>query len=116
MANLNDIKLTPKGILKKQFNTKMKGYNQEEVDAYLDQVISDYENFATIIGNLQNQISKLKTEVNTDSMPSTESINNSFSPEITTNVEIIQRISTLERKVYNIEQKMNTKDKTYTVN
>ena len=33
MASLEDIKLTPENILKKQFRAKMKGYDQEEVDA-----------------------------------------------------------------------------------
>ena len=41
MANLNDIKLSGQDILKKQFKSKVKGYDPDEVDAYLDEVISD---------------------------------------------------------------------------
>ena len=37
-------------------------------------------------------------------------------PELTTNVAMIQRISTLERKVYNLEQRMNQQDRTYQAN
>ena len=49
MANLNDIKLSAQDILKKQFRSKVKGYDPDEVDAYLDEVISDYENFQQIL-------------------------------------------------------------------
>lgn len=141
MASLEDIKLTPENILKKQFRAKMKGYDQEEVDAYLDQIISDYENYEKIVASLQNQINDLnaqltqakqaqvsspKVEVEEDdvktynptkaSAPSNnyeEDDNN----EITTNVAMIQRISTLERKVYNLEQRMNQQqDRTYQAN
>ena len=33
MASLNDIQLNPQSILKKQFRTKMKGYDSDEVDS-----------------------------------------------------------------------------------
>lgn len=62
MASLNDIQLNPQSILKKQFRTKMKGYDSDEVDSYLDTIISDYSTFATIIEDLQTQISELKAQ------------------------------------------------------
>ena len=62
MASLNDIQLNPQSILKKQFRTKMKGYDSDEVDSYLDTIISDYSTFATIIEDLQTQISDLKAQ------------------------------------------------------
>lgn len=40
------IQLTPKQILERSFTANVKGYNSEEVDAYLDLVISDYKAFA----------------------------------------------------------------------
>ena len=139
MASLNDVQLTPNEILKKQFRSKMKGYDQDEVDSYLDTIISDYEVFANIIEGLQNQISELKSElsnaqqrsVNTEPeddvktyRPTSSSYGsnmNSYSTEsesseITTNVAMLQRISTLERKVYNLEQRMNAQDRTYQAN
>ena len=48
MASLNDIQLNPQSILKKQFRTKMKGYDSDEVDSYLDTIISDYSTFALV--------------------------------------------------------------------
>ena len=143
MASLNDIQLNPQSILKKQFRTKMKGYDSDEVDSYLDTIISDYSTFATIIEDLQTQISELKAEQKQASTQSTapkldfkdeevddvktytphnaqKTVNNikeeKESPELTTNVAMIQRISTLERKVYNLEQRMNQQDRTYQAN
>lgn len=145
MASLNDIQLNPQSILKKQFRTKMKGYDSDEVDSYLDTIISDYSTFATIIEDLQTQISDLKAQQKQTTVKSTapkldfknEKIEDDVktytpqkvqkaivsniseekeTPELTTNVAMIQRISTLERKVYNLEQRMNQQDRTYQAN
>ncbi|TSO26283.1 DivIVA domain-containing protein [Lactobacillus sp. LL6] len=136
MANLNDIKLSAQDVLKKQFRSKVKGYDPDEVDAYLDQIISDYETFHQIIEDLYGQIGTLqrqlmdekkkaqsvaantaksvaepaqeqediKTYTPTKRRKPTFSVDNESSGEISTNMAIIQRISTLERKVYNLEQ------------
>lgn len=128
MANLNDIKLSAQDILKKQFRSKVKGYDPDEVDAYLDQVISDYETFQQIVEDLYGQIGTLQRQLmdekqkenkssaeeetvktytpthrRTSSVTSFAEDDNSQG-EISTNMAIIQRISTLERKVYNLEQ------------
>ena len=125
MANLNDVKLSAQDILKKQFRSKVKGYDPDEVDAYLDQVISDYETFHQIIEDLYGQIGTLQRQLmdakkqSTKAATETEEVK-TYTPtkrrkpvintedenqgEISTNMAIIQRISTLERKVYNLEQ------------
>ena len=131
MANLNDIKLSAQDILEKQFRSKVKGYDPDEVDAYLDEVISDYENFQQIIEDLYGQIGTLQRQImderqkekktvetekedkvktytpthrRTASVPNFADDNDDNQGEISTNMAIIQRISTLERKVYNLEQ------------
>ncbi len=127
MANLNDIKLSSQDILKKQFRSKVKGYDPDEVDSYLDQIISDYETFQQIIEDLYGQIGKLQRELMEDkekakTEPAKEEVKtyvpkrrnpapkafseNNGQGEISTNMAIIQRISTLERKVYNLEQRV----------
>ncbi|MBA1394306.1 DivIVA domain-containing protein, partial [Lactobacillus sp. XV13L] len=63
MADLNDVKLSTEDILKKQFRTKVKGIDPEEVDAFLDQVIADYDTFEQIIEDLYGQIGKLQGEL-----------------------------------------------------
>ena len=132
MANLNDIKLSAQDILKKQFRSKVKGYDPDEVDAYLDQVISDYETFQQLIEDLYGQIGTLKRQLMDEKQKEKKTVAaerkdeeklKTYTPshrrsaavsnfaqedegqgEISTNMAIIQRISTLERKVYNLEQ------------
>ena len=160
MADLNDVKLSAQDILKKQFRSKVKGYDPDEVDSYLDQIIADYETFQSIIEDLYGQIGELqgkvieaqkqaKSEValanqkasqaiasrakvpasatteNLDSQVGEEEVKtytptsqrggfgSSFNSvaatgngEISTNMAIIQRLSTLESKVYNLEQRV----------
>ncbi len=45
------IKLTAKDILEKEFKTGMRGYQQEEVDKFLDMIIKDYEAFTRNLSN-----------------------------------------------------------------
>ena len=132
MANLNDIKLSAQDILKKQFRSKVKGYDPDEVDAYLDQVISDYESFQQLIEDLYGQIGTLQRQLMDEKQKEKKTVVaerkdeeklKTYTPshrrsaavsnfaqedegqgEISTNMAIIQRISTLERKVYNLEQ------------
>ena len=131
MADLSDVKLSSEDILKKTFRNKVKGYDPTEVDTYLDQIISDYEVFQQIIEDLYGQIGDLQRklmeankakQVQVNQTPAEEEIktytpkrrinqstdfSNGFDQgEISTNMAIIQRISTLERKVYNLEQKI----------
>ncbi|MNW23470.1 Cell cycle protein GpsB [compost metagenome] len=42
-------------IHEKQFKTKMRGYDPEEVDAYLDEIIKDYERFYAHISDLMDK-------------------------------------------------------------
>lgn len=132
MANLNDIKLSAQDILKKQFRSKVKGYDPDEVDAYLDQVISDYETFQQLIEDLYGQIGTLQRQLMDEKQKEKKTVAaerkdeeklKTYTPshrrsaavsnfaqedegqgEISTNMAIIQRISALERKVYNLEQ------------
>ncbi|MDF7668337.1 DivIVA domain-containing protein [Lactobacillus sp. ESL0703] len=139
MPDLNDIQLSTQDILKKQFRTKVKGIDPDEVDAFLDKVIADYDTFEQIIEDLYGQIGDLQgklindqqkektaekpksrrvapTEPTEDTVrtytPSSQSSTfNSFADndqetENSTNMAIIQRISALERKVYNLERQV----------
>ncbi|MGN1408143.1 DivIVA domain-containing protein [Lactobacillus sp.] len=151
MADLNDIKLSAQDILKKQFRSKVKGYDPDEVDSYLDQIIADYETFQDIIEDLYGRIGELQGEViqakkETKEQPAEKTVeipapaapavpasattepkeedvktyvpssqrqradfsldSSTSSGEISTNMAIIQRLSTLERKVYNLEQRV----------
>ena len=49
------VKLSAKDILEKEFKTGMRGYQQEEVDKFLDMIIKDYETFNQEIEKLQQE-------------------------------------------------------------
>ncbi|MCO6528192.1 MAG: DivIVA domain-containing protein [Lactobacillus sp.] len=66
MADLNDIQLSTQDILKKQFRTKVKGIDPDEVDAFLDIVIADYDTFEQLIEDLYGQIGKLQGQLMAD--------------------------------------------------
>jgi len=89
-----EIKLDSKKILEKEFKTGMRGYNQEEVDLFLDQVIQDYEAFKKTISELRVENERLKEELaSQQKRPATQNTG-------TTNFDILKRISNLEKHVF----------------
>ena len=89
-----DIKLDSKTILEKEFKTGMRGYNQEEVDLFLDTVIQDYEAFKKRIAELERENGELKNEVSTaQKRPASNAPG-------TTNFDLLKRISNLEKAVF----------------
>ncbi|MFD1928177.1 cell division regulator GpsB [Sporosarcina siberiensis] len=89
-----DTKLDTKTILEKEFKTGLRGYNQEEVDLFLDDVIHDYQTHKNKISELQNENMKLKEELaEAKKRPSAGSAG-------TTNFDLLKRISNLERHVF----------------
>ncbi len=49
------ILLTGKDILEKEFKIDTRGYRPQEVDKFLDVIIRDYEEFFTIIKEIENE-------------------------------------------------------------
>ncbi|MBP5679129.1 MAG: cell division regulator GpsB [Bacilli bacterium] len=101
----NKISLTPRDILEKEFKIDTRGYRLKEVDQFLDIVIGDYEQFFEIISNLEKEkadllaeIMNLKQELRNSKL-SVEVANSNSMGEVT-NVDIIRRLSQLEKKVY----------------
>ena len=102
----NKITLTPQEILDKDFKIDTRGFRMKEVDQFLDIVISDYENFFEIINNLEKEkadllaeIMNLKQELRNSKL-SVEVASNTGSRSEVTNVDIIRRLSQLEKMVY----------------
>ncbi len=101
------IYLTPQEVLDKEFKIDARGYRPQEVDKFLDMVIHDYTEFITIIKkqekeisvltndniNLKNEIRRLRTnlEAAEDSSVSNKYVNN---------VDLLQRLSKLEKVVF----------------
>ena len=102
---LNDrIVLTPQDIFEKEFKIDTRGYRLQEVDKFLDQVIKDYVEFVNIIKELKmdnkelrNQNIDLKHELR--NLKANIDIVRKSEKEIT-NVDIIRRLSQLEKYIY----------------
>lgn len=101
--------LTPQDILEKEFKIDTRGYRLKEVDQFLDDVIGDYENFYQIIKNLESEkeellreIMNLKQEIRNIKM--SIDIARDGDKEVT-NMDIIRRVSNLEKIVYGKDEK-----------
>lgn len=106
--------LTPQEILDKEFKVDAKGYRPQEVDKFLDMVIRDYTEFMNVIKKLQNDNrilaednAKLKAEYRKlknviDS--ANESSGNNGGRANFNNLDLLKRISNLEKIVYGKEE------------
>ncbi len=105
----NEILLSPRKILNKEFQVDLKGYNMEEVDHYLDIVKSDYETFAKMINEAYNEIEKLEKEnkllvselnsLKEQNLIQSDNIR-SMEEEMSSNIDILKRLSNLEKVVF----------------
>ncbi|MGL4522922.1 MAG: cell division regulator GpsB [Bacilli bacterium] len=86
-------RLTIKKIVDHEFKTALKGYKQDEVDAFLDLVIKDYELLQKTIEDLQSENARLKKQ-NDDQKSRTIS---AYSPNTP---DILRRLSHLEKHVF----------------
>ena len=96
----------PQDILEKNFKIDTRGYRLKEVDQFLDDIIGDYEQFLEIINNLEKEkadllaeIMQLKQELRNSKLSVEVASNNSSNGEIT-NVDVMRRLSQLEKLVY----------------
>lgn len=103
-----DIKLSPKDILDKEFKFDAKGYRPKEVDEYLDVIISDYNEFIRLIKKLEaankeleNANADLRNENRKMKMIlDTQEDANSNGKFTSNNVDMLRRLSNLEKIVY----------------
>ncbi len=68
-----NVKLTAKEILDKKFAKDVKGYDPNEVDAFLDLIISDYQTYVSLLNEKNAKISALEKEIRTQSEQSSSS-------------------------------------------
>ncbi len=106
MYNNDRIYITPKELLDYEFPISVRGYNPEEVDKVLDMVIRDITEYIKIIKKLDREIedltednSKLKAELrkwkNVVEAAEKEEVLDKPS-----NIDLLKRISNLEKIVY----------------
>ncbi|WP_010650606.1 cell division regulator GpsB [Oceanobacillus massiliensis] len=92
--SINRIQLSGKDILEKDFKTAMRGYNQEEVDEFLDVVIQDYDIFKQEIDRLQAENEKLRKNTTEQTRTRAPQAN----PQV--NYDVLKRLSNLEKAVF----------------
>lgn len=96
--NLNRIQLSGKDILEKDFKTRMGGYNQEEVDEFLDTIIQDYDLFTQEIERLQEENERLRK--NTAEREKQQTRIKSPQQNTQVNYDVLKRLSNLEKAVF----------------
>lgn len=99
------ILLTPKDILEKEFKIDTRGYRPQEVDKYLDTIISDYEEMFSIIRELEGDKKallddnmRLKQEIR--NLRSKIELLSESSSNDTTSADVLRRLSNLEKVIY----------------
>ena len=100
-----EISLTPQDILDKEFKIDTRGYRPQEVDKFLDVIIGDYTKFIALVKRLDSEKKaliednlRLKKELR-EAQDKIELLKNTSSKEIT-NVDMLRRISMLEKAVF----------------
>ena len=95
-------------ILEKEFQVDTRGYRMQEVDQFLDVIIKDYNEYNNMIKELKKENEKLEEE-NTSLKQEMRSLKSSIETvkggekEIT-NVDLLRRISQLEKIVLGKEE------------
>lgn len=98
--------LTAKEILDKEFKIDARGYRPQEVDQFLDYIIKDYVYFENSTKKLINEIKVLENEndkLRTEVRKLKASLDIAGSNKGVTNVDLLKRISDLEKVVYGEE-------------
>lgn len=97
--------LTPQEILEKEFKVDARGYRPQEVDKFLDMVIRDYTEYSNIVRKLEKDIKdltddniKLKQEIRR--LQEVASASSDAPSRSINNVDLLKRISQLEKVVY----------------
>ena len=103
---MEKISLTPQDILDKEFGIDVRGYRPQEVDKYLDLVINDYNEFIKEIKKLNKEVaflndenSKLKNEIRRIKA-NIEAAEGTATGSSISNVDLLRRLSQLEKVVY----------------
>lgn len=103
------ILLTGKDILEKEFKIDTRGYRPQEVDKFLDAIIRDYEEFSTIIKEIEEDKKvlieeniKLKQDVR-NLKTKIELLKENVGDESVSSADVLRRISRLEKIIYGKE-------------
>ena len=99
----NDVNLTIEDIYEKEFKIDARGYRPQEVDQFLDMIIKDYVEFESTTKKMINEIKRLEEEnskLKSENRNLKASLDIAGSNKGVTNVDLLKRISDLEKVVY----------------
>ncbi len=104
--NPGNLNLTQDDILEKEFKIDTRGYRLKEVDQFLDLIIADYGTFIDIIkkqemekDRLTEEVIRLKKQLR-DASVNVEIAKASGNNQTVNNVDILKRISNLEKVIF----------------
>ncbi len=105
------ITLSPEAIYEKEFKIDARGFRPQEVDNFLDDVIKDYTEFHKIIKEYERELgaqkeenTRLKQQIR-ELQTRLESKSDSNESNGVSNIDLLRRISQLEKFVYGTMQK-----------
>lgn len=98
-------KYNAEAILDKQFKIDFNGYNAQEVDMFLDEVIKDYQAFEKELIELKDLLNKYEDTLSQQKrliqeLQSTNRVEKELKPQ-PTYLDLVKRISRLEEEVFN---------------
>ncbi len=104
------LQLNPTKILNKEFKIDFKGYNSEEVDYFLDIVMSDYEVFKNllnmayekieVLNNRNAQLKEMVARLEKENALQKDQLAIAEENPGGANVDILKRLSALEKEVF----------------
>lgn len=99
------IKLTTKDIFEQDFKVGFRGYDQDEVNDFLDEIMKDYDAYEAIVKELKGEIARLKAQLANASRqpaPVAEEPETFRADRMSsaTNFDILRRINRLEKEVF----------------
>ncbi|MDR3189705.1 MAG: cell division regulator GpsB [Lactobacillaceae bacterium] len=104
---MENILHTRDDIFNKDFKGALKGYDKADVDTFLDEIMADYQGYENNISELQSkikvlqdQVEEYKKQVNAASSTTTSAAAKPVTPASNTNMDILKRLSNLERRVF----------------
>ena len=102
------IQLTMQAILEKEFKIDARGYRMQEVDQFLDIIIRDYNTYNNMMKKLNEENRRLAEE-NVSLKQEVRSLKSSIDTakggeKEVTNVDLLRRISQLEKIILGKEQ------------
>ena len=95
--------LSVQDILDKEFKIDARGYRPQEVDKFLDMVIRDYTEFMNIIKKLEKENRNLTSDINKlkgEYRKLRDNIETAGSTSSGNNLDLLRRLSKLEKVVY----------------